>query len=630
MGKHFLGDYKPVNIYRNNVKLAGWTATEKTGESISYTDTYNDKFNSLIADGAEPQSLADWHGRDGALSQLVTVQGKNFCPTDFSEWESGEYLASTGAKAANGARLRPNRLLAVTPSTTYYAAINSNISFLYFVIRGYGSSGKFLRTIASGVRASAFDVAANEYFISVTMYYLGTPTYTYEIYQAAFAAGEILPFYCLNSEPDKTYEPFVPDSPSPEYPSVVTPNILAGSYKIARLAGGWWTITLTDDIRGISTYTDKVNMDLLTGKGKLRKRISKKVFDGTEAWNQSITANGHYRVDVSLGSIGVNATGVSTHFAISAATDNEVTGFTIYFSSAIIYHDGESAADFKVWLSTQYAAGTPVTVYYVLETETVTDLTLTHTDTSDLPELTLTDLGITVSSLDYPFTIYESNNNILSISNATEVKQTVNLPTLRAIGTVKDRFDILAGVKTHKVSERINPADYTMTATPQTGYMQMFTPVISGALANSAIHGYKYNGAKLGNGMAAIDYGKVHTDGTICITAAPTDTGWGVTPTATEVKAYFLGWMMCHDDGTAPYLSGTKNWKHVTDGLGKTATLPTATYAGYNSYRLLYQLATPAEEQLTGTSVPTYPWHTDIAQTGDVLTTVTANAKVMD
>ncbi len=41
-------------------------------------------------------------------------------------------------------------------------------------------------------------------------------------------------------------------------------------------------------------------------------------------------------------------------------------------------------------------------------------------------------------------------------------------------------------------------------------------------------------------------------------------------------------------------------------------------------------LATPVDEQLAGVNVPTYPWNTSIAQTGDALTTITANAKVMD
>ena len=640
MGKHFLGDYKPVNVYRNNVKLAGWTATEKTGEAISYTDTYNDKFNSLIADGAEPQSLADWHGVSGALSQVQTVQGKNLFdinnPTEIGLW----YEPSNGTRIAN-VLLNTYKLKNISVGQIYTFSSSDNatsIRVTYFTSAGIFVSGGVLKL--AGWETFMVTVPANATYAQISYYATRT------ILQIELGSTAT------------PYEPYVPNSPSPDYPSPVTPNILAGSYKIARPAGGWWTITLADDIRGISTYTDKVNLDLLTGKGKLRKKISKKVFDGSEglrignpaSYDGANSTDRFYNPQALCFGNSSSLSEYCTHLqhvnsvwgsdsltggvSINSptGTDNQIHIRIPNSIAGIITADTSEQRTTKIltWLAAQYTAGTPVTVYYVLATETVTDLTLTHTDTSDLPELTLADLGITVSSLDYPFTIYESNNNLISISNATEVKQTVSLPTLRAISTVKDRYDILTGVKAKKISEWINPADYAMTATPQTGYMQMFTPTISGALANSAIHGYKYNGAKLGNGMAAIDYGKVHTDGTICITAAPADTGWGVTPTAAETKAYFLGWMMCNADGTAPYLSGTKNWKHITDGAGLTATLPTATYAGYTPYRLLYQLATPVDEQLTGVNVPTYPWHTDIAQKGDALTTITANAKVMD
>ena len=390
--------------------------------------------------------------------------------------------------------------------------------------------------------------------------------------------------------------------------------------------------------------------------------------------------------------------------------------------------------------------------------------------------------------------IKEANNNVLSISNATEVKQTVSLPTLRAIGTAKDGFDILAGVKTHRISEWITipqPTSYALCLNSYSDFKRISITQLwdyNYPLSNP-VYAVKYDGKRLSNQTTYL-----YTD---CITGATTDigtrisvsnidSGWSValTPSAAEIKAYFLGWQMCHDDGNSPYYksevpytpstwaewtkynaigdstgitfslsnttgsiqtpspitlkpntkygllfniiensmtasfygkvagtvvpsnatlvsnngevgnkrfvvtlpgtlsdvnlkvasnytgSGTlkikdirlyelptgsqieadftnltadqlaikypfyglnpKNWKHITDGTGLTATLPTATYAGYTPYRLLYQLATPAEEQLTGTSVPTYPWHTDIAQTGDALTTITANAKVMD
>jgi hypothetical protein len=42
-----------------------------------------------------------------------------------------------------------------------------------------------------------------------------------------------------------------------------------------------------------------------------------------------------------------------------------------------------------------------------------------------------------------------------------------------------------------------------------------------------------------------------------------------------------------------------KNWKKVTDGTGLTATLPTASYAGYTPYKMIYQLATPVETDIS-------------------------------
>jgi hypothetical protein len=42
-----------------------------------------------------------------------------------------------------------------------------------------------------------------------------------------------------------------------------------------------------------------------------------------------------------------------------------------------------------------------------------------------------------------------------------------------------------------------------------------------------------------------------------------------------------------------------KNWKKVTDGTGQTATLPTASYSGYTPYKMIYQLATPVETDIS-------------------------------
>lgn len=74
-----------------------------------------------------------------------------------------------------------------------------------------------------------------------------------------------------------------------------------------------------------------------------------------------------------------------------------------------------------------------------------------------------------------------------------------------------------------------------------------------------------------------------------------------------------------------------KNWKKVTDGTGQTATLPTASYAGYTPYKMIYQLATPQEIQLTPSPIPTYHPTTIIETDYQVAKpTIRATVKVED
>lgn len=95
------------------------------------------------------------------------------------------------------------------------------------------------------------------------------------------------------------------------------------------------------------------------------------------------------------------------------------------------------------------------------------------------------------------------------------------------------------------------------------------------------------------------------------MTISNTDSGWGdsYTPTADEIKAYFLGWVMF--DGTAGGATpdhpannlyngtGTKYWARRADGVSRsswqdaTATLPTTQAPNWTPYELVYQLDSP-------------------------------------
>ncbi|MDQ0658118.1 pyocin knob domain-containing protein [Paenibacillus sp. W2I17] len=95
------------------------------------------------------------------------------------------------------------------------------------------------------------------------------------------------------------------------------------------------------------------------------------------------------------------------------------------------------------------------------------------------------------------------------------------------------------------------------------------------------------------------------------ISIANTDSGWGdsYTPTADEIKAYFMGWKMYTGDASdSAYTgSGSKYWRYINIPVGDantvdgsaTSTLPTSKVPNYAPYQLLYKLATPVVEPIT-------------------------------
>lgn len=101
-----------------------------------------------------------------------------------------------------------------------------------------------------------------------------------------------------------------------------------------------------------------------------------------------------------------------------------------------------------------------------------------------------------------------------------------------------------------------------------------------------------------------------------------TDSGWGdnYSPTADEIKAYFMGWRMFQwGVGYDPYNgTGTKGWGKIYSGVGPNdgngmvagsgvSTLPTTMNdMGYTPYQLVYQLATPTVEPIVSEGMLTF------------------------
>lgn len=83
-------------------------------------------------------------------------------------------------------------------------------------------------------------------------------------------------------------------------------------------------------------------------------------------------------------------------------------------------------------------------------------------------------------------------------------------------------------------------------------------------------------------------------------------------PAGSQIEADFTN--LSADELSAKYTFNglcVKHWKKLTDGTGLTSTLPTASYAGYTPYRMIYQLATPEISYLTPkATIPLYDTNT--------------------
>lgn len=139
----------------------------------------------------------------GNRRKVWMQKGKNIIPTDFNNWESGQYNMDDGQVEYNPARIRLNSLLKVKQGKTYYFNIFSDYMF---IIRTYDKNGNFSRSIGGIENGSTITTNTDEEYLGVIIY-SASSTPTFEDYKALFENGTIKPMICLNSEKNKEFEP---------------------------------------------------------------------------------------------------------------------------------------------------------------------------------------------------------------------------------------------------------------------------------------------------------------------------------------------------------------------------------------------------------------------------------------
>ena len=191
-------------------------------------------------------------------------------------------------------------------------------------------------------------------------------------------------------------------------------------------------------LRKVGDYAD--SYDATTGK--ITRRVGVKVLDGTESWTQlpSPQDRGFYTIIPAIANIPYNNTIklLCTHFnfqywenqGTTVMNDNcfSPNAGSGICNGNITFHPNMSTFDtvdkFKQFLASQYANGTPVTIYYPLETET----------TEDWTETSYCETPIKIATTKYNETKFSPLNTALA--NAISVVDTVVSNTITQAGRI--------------------------------------------------------------------------------------------------------------------------------------------------------------------------------------------------
>ena len=197
-----------------------WNTT--SGKSLHITDSAKYSKNKLEI--------------SGNLEQEKSIEGKNKCKTDFVNWESGDYSNTNGSKSNFTTRIRLINLLKVEPNTTYY--FNTFSDGYSFIVRGFDSAKTFTHSVGEIKNGQTYTTSNAEHYLGISIFNTNNYDITYSDYETLFNNSTIKPFICLDNEADKTFEEYIPNKPSTEFPSM--PVVCTGVQKIRQFGENWF------------------------------------------------------------------------------------------------------------------------------------------------------------------------------------------------------------------------------------------------------------------------------------------------------------------------------------------------------------------------------------------------------
>lgn len=292
---------------------------------------------------------------EGASYQEHSMQGKNLA-------SSVVYLQGSSYNNAVVAEIEDFQ-----PDTVYTLSIDLPVGERFYINEYIFKEGPVATPVGTGNRISmkvtTVSALSKDNVLQYNNNQYGVGWRIYKVSNGYTASGTASNFQIERGDTATPYEPFIPSSPSPKYPS---PILSANNFTItASKDGKSNSVTINDTLRSNLSKTVRDTYEIIDGVLTKVQRLNEVVFDGSEDENWTLLNNQTDYVEFSLpynmGTTGV-LNSVNSHFPNTTSSRIVLVGNSVClrFPKSVSNYPID-VASFKLWLQSN-----PLTVLYEL------------------------------------------------------------------------------------------------------------------------------------------------------------------------------------------------------------------------------------------------------------------------
>lgn len=368
----YLGNYRPINIYKGEHKLAGWKWAEQSGEELHFENAYND-FVHVEIDGKSYQHA-------GSGKNLMSLQGWDLTGDAYIDEGSGYIYSSISSQAHSPyVKIKPN-----TDYTYSHYGDPHRANLRFFDINkdriasstSWGGTGtltspdnayyfrRVAQDVSSQVELEGFRFQLEEGSV-VTEYELPAPTPDYPIEIHSLNDFDVVS--SVEKLTEGQLEEYDYDS---EYENIDKINL-----------------SLSEPLRSVGDVKDRLFRDI-DGLWKIERNVGEQIFENGDQWSNFYwyerddsavygisSSDANYIMEngsISLSHVPENKAGNSRDENMGWIQTN--LRLRLRLKHSTIGATEPSTSAFKDWLKKEYDNGTPLTVVYELAIPTTETL----------------------------------------------------------------------------------------------------------------------------------------------------------------------------------------------------------------------------------------------------------------